>query len=67
MPLTLTDREKEIFHKMSDVPVTAMELTGTYERQDAKAIRAVLHRLHAEGLVDKAYDPFIGGWRWWRA
>lgn len=52
---------------MTDKPVTAMQLTGTYEREDAKAIRAVLHRLHAEGLVDKSYDPMMGGWVWWRA
>lgn len=63
----LTDRERQVFHKMTNKPVTAMQLTGTYEREDAKAIRAVLHRLHAEGLVDKSYDPMMGGWVWWRA
>lgn len=67
MPRPLTDNEKEIFHKLTDKPVTAMELTGTYQKEDAKRIRAILNRLRSEGLVDKSYDPVIGGWRWWRA
>lgn len=63
----LTSREKDLFHRLSNKPQTVMQLTGTYERDDAKNVRQVLMRLREKGMAERQYDPGTGGYVWFKA